>query len=108
MKFIHKVTKYFENMGKGTKLAVISIIIALIFGITGWIFVYQGSHQISDLQNTVDNLTNQLEETRKELESAKDEIITSSIKHKDEILLALYEVELFGFDNKTSVMIAKF
>lgn len=114
MKFIHKV-KYFENMEKGTKLAVIGIIITLIFGITGWIFVYQGSHQIFDLQNTVDNLTNQLEEkdlkidnlelglneTRKELESAKDEIITSSIKHKDEILLALYEVEIFGFDNKT-------
>lgn len=80
-------------------------IIGIIIGVIGIIIAisvyYDSSNQISNLENKLNMTQSELNSVQTQLFNAKNEINHLSLENKNEILLALYEVESFGLDNQS-------
>lgn len=100
-----KCKDWFKNIMKKwvgwnlpTKIGIIIGIVGLLIGAISLVYAFQISKQssieINSLNSTVKSLESELNKTQTELKSRQDEILIKSIENKDEILLALYNIQL--------------
>ena len=83
-------------------LGLIVGIIGIIFGASIAIYIdHNSSNQILNLENELNISQNEIYNLQNELINTKGEINNFSLSNKNEILLAIYEVESFGFDNQS-------